>query len=575
MERRLDAYRIDSELAHSSLCTIYRATEESLGRPVLIKQLHPSAAADDDIRKRFEREAQVCALVKHENIVDIYRYDPNPAQTLLVMEYVEGLSLGELVQVKGRIPHTVALPILAAALKGLAHAHSKDVVHRDLKPDNILISHSGQVKIADFGLATHPEAEKITHQGQLVGTPAYMPPEQISGKQPDQRSDLYSLGATFYEVLTGQTPFQGENFSEILKNILSSRPPRPAFLIPEIPPEVDQLITRLMERNPNQRFATAAQALSEVERIAAQLNIPLHNSVIAQFISVEAEKPATTIARKSSTISRIDFKRPVSVWNIVFVGLAAIALVVFFAMLLSPDDSPTTQLSRQVLNPVKSNVNAVKQSQTEEGQSPLLPNVSLSDTTRVERNLNSDQSRVAEPSSGSKKITLDSAKIAGDKPTPEPKPKTEEFIDPNLPAQVSISCKPWANVTVDNVPYGSAEHKIHIKLTPGEHQFVFTNLAFPQPVSKTIFLKPGERVELDINLWDYFGQIQLLSVKPWAYIFIDKVDYGSTPRASPIILPFGKYTIELRNPACKVWRSTVEIKPGDALVKITVELERL
>ncbi len=578
MEKLLDTYRIESKLAHSSLCTVYRATDENLGRSVLIKMLHPSVASDEEIRKRFAREAQVCAMLKHENIVDVYRYDPNPEQTLLVLEYVDGLSLGELLHIKGRIPYDVALSIMHLVLKGLTYAHSKEVVHRDIKPDNILISYTGQVKIADFGLATQPNIDKITQQGQLVGTPLYISPEQISGQPPDQRSDLYSLGVTFYEILTGQPPFRGENTSELLKNILSGRPPRPAFILSEIPPEIDQLVMRLLERNPNQRFASAAQTLFEVERIATQLNIKLSNSTIAQFIGKDTELKLELPPKKTSKISHIDLKRPVPIWSIVLVGIISILIFLFMIYFINPNSSPTTQLSNQLLKslvisdktknltnkniektPVTSSEQIIPKDTTTNNQ-PSIYNKYVG-PIRILKEVDSALTSVKPPSA----FEQDLLKI---------KETTNAPNEKNIPAKVTLSGKQWFDVIIDDTIHHHIEFKTTIELEPGSHILVFTHLEFPQPVVKNVNLKPGEQVDININLDEHFGQI-LITVKPWAEIFVDGKSYGLTPRKNPIVVTYGKHIVELKNPAHKVWRREVTIRKGEPPLEINAILDPL
>jgi len=227
----ISQYLIEQEIAQSSICSVYRATDEKLQRPVLIKKLHPQMAREEDIRNRFEREARVCAFLNHNNIVSIYDYHADPELSMLVLEFVMGQSLNALMRSCKRVEWKISLAILFGVLKGLAYAHSKGVVHRDIKPDNILLSSEGQVKITDFGLATLEDAPKLTRQGQIIGTPAYLPPEGVTGEPIDARSDLFSLGATIYEILTGKSAFHGENFSATINLILKHDPPPPLKLI--------------------------------------------------------------------------------------------------------------------------------------------------------------------------------------------------------------------------------------------------------------------------------------------------------------------------------------------------------
>jgi len=280
----LGQYRIEEELAQSSICSVFRATEDALQRSVLIKKLHPQMAREDDIRRRFEREAKACARVNHENIVSIYGYHADPELTMLILEFVDGRSLGEIISQTGKVNWQVGLAIIFFTLRGLGYAHSQGVIHRDIKPDNILISNEGVVKITDFGLATLEDAPKLTRQGMVVGTPAYLPPESLSGGVPDQRSDLYSLGVTIYETITGISPFQGENFSLTMSKILKDSPDPPSEFVPEIPKEFDQILMRLMEKKENQRYASAELALVDVKSLAEVKGITLNSGAIVNFL---------------------------------------------------------------------------------------------------------------------------------------------------------------------------------------------------------------------------------------------------------------------------------------------------
>ena len=206
---QIPGFELKRVISRSAIATVYEAYQPSLNRKAFLKKLHPQFAKDAELRARFEREAQICAKIKHLNLVDIYEYISSEDQVVLVLEYVEGNSLAELLKSKGPFPVDVAVSILMGILEGLAYAHAKGVIHRDLKPENILISEEGIVKISDWGLSFSPELGVLTHQGMAVGTPAYMSPEAASGGQITFRSDLFSLGVTVYEMFTGKRIFQG------------------------------------------------------------------------------------------------------------------------------------------------------------------------------------------------------------------------------------------------------------------------------------------------------------------------------------------------------------------------------
>lgn len=580
---RLGAYRIDAELSNSTICSVYRAFEEDLARPVLIKKLHPQVAREDDIRSRFEREAQVCAKVKHENIVDIYSYHAKPELTMLVFEFVEGLPLDEVIVRYGHIELTVGLSMLAGILKGLAHAHSHKVLHRDLKPANILISTRGQAKISDFGLATVENAPKLTQQGMVVGTPAYMPPEGVSGGEVDERSDLFSLGATFYEVLTGVSPFYNSTFSGTMNKILNDTPPPPSSIIKEIPPELDRIILKLLEKQQKKRYPTAELALADITHLADREEISLSAKSVEEYLKTPAsadqmqqsaeDRPPLTKAEKL-------FLPPWSIWS----GVGLLILIAVY-LIWSPPGSETdgpVSMHRELLLDTSSVVlatNEIPGSEQISGKT-LIPEhpVEISDT----RDIIEQRSRSDErfPAGGQNKPVI-SGELKPDQraATPDNNPgpirnQPQMEID-TTSGRLQIICRPWAEVSIENVSYGQTPLTDAISLSPGDHQVVLTNSAFPTPVVRTVSIEPDREFLLDINLWDYFAVIQALSVKPWAEIFVDGVSYGYTPRSKPIITTFGKHKIELRNPTSKTWSKITTIDSNNPVLEINAELEPL
>ncbi len=552
-DRTLGSYKVVEELSTSSICTVYRGFEDSLDRPVLLKKLHPQMALEDDIRERFAREARVCAQVKHENIVDIYGYFSEPDLTMLVLEFVEGQSLGALIAGRDYIPWNIVTIMLFGVLKGLAHAHTKGVLHRDIKPDNILISNAGRVKITDFGLASIEGSSKLTQQGIIVGTPAYMPPEQISGGVLDQKSDLFSLGATFYETLTNITPFQGESFSETMKNVLDAKLQPPSFTIPDIPLELDQIILRLLEKQPTRRFATAEQALSEVRKFIDAQQIVVNLDVVKEFIStgkkdssIRRERPA------SSSVVIAPKTRFNNTWIVGVLGAALIIAVYFLPINSNKSLENETALSENLINAVnRAGLKAILSETT--NRKEITPTVS---------NVSPNRPSTEPADSQSQNFVIDTSAHNSQ----------HDVSETVLKGSLRISSRPWANLSINDVYYGQTPLSSGIELDPGDYDILLVNDELPTHVMEKVTITSGDEIRLDIDLWSYFAIIKVVSVKPWAEVFVDNVSYGETPRAKPIILAYGEHIVELRNPSFETWRKVIKIEKNDDPYEIVADL---
>ncbi|MCW3098472.1 MAG: Serine/threonine protein kinase [Chthonomonadaceae bacterium] len=251
-------YRIVREIARSN-DIVYEATDVTLGRRIAIKELNLipglTGQARRDRVERFNREARAAGRLDHPNIVSVFDFGEENGRYFIAMEYLEGQSLRDAMQVRGAYPLREALEVLCQILDALAYAHSKNVVHRDIKPDNIHVLPGGQVKLTDFGIARLSDELALTADGQIFGTPSYMSPEQIEGRGLDHRSDLFSLGVVLYEMLAGRKPFVGDGVVAITYAIMNAEPPP----LIGVPAGIEQIVRNVLAKNPNQRPASADQ----------------------------------------------------------------------------------------------------------------------------------------------------------------------------------------------------------------------------------------------------------------------------------------------------------------------------
>jgi len=266
MVERIGHYRIVAELGRGGMGVVYKAHEESLNRFVAIKVLGEHLTEDPTQIERFIREAQSAASLSHPNIVQIYAVSEEDGRHYFVMEYVSGRSLQQILRTKGPLePEQVARIALQTA-SGLEAAHEKGIIHRDIKPANLLIDDRGLVKIADFGLALMGEAaSRLTATGMFMGTPGYLSPEQCLDQEVDNRTDIYSLGVTLFEALSGNTPFVADSPLALLRQIVDVEPPDLGELNPEVDPELRAIVARMMAKDRDLRVARCGELIGAFE----------------------------------------------------------------------------------------------------------------------------------------------------------------------------------------------------------------------------------------------------------------------------------------------------------------------
>ena len=275
MGRLLDGrYAVTARIAHGGMATVYRAMDTRLDREVALKVMHAELARDEDFVRRFIGEAKSVARLSHQNVVAVFDQGADGPFLYLAMEYVPGRTLKELLRDNGRFPPAVALGIMTGVLDGLAAAHASGIVHRDIKPENVLLTADGRVKVADFGLARAHAAAGHTRTGLLIGTVAYVPPEQVTGDSTGPRGDVYSAGVVLFEMLTGRPPFRGDTPLSIAYQHVNSGIPAPSALVPGLPAAVDQLVLAATSRDPLRRPADAAEFARAVRRVSEGLSEP-------------------------------------------------------------------------------------------------------------------------------------------------------------------------------------------------------------------------------------------------------------------------------------------------------------
>lgn len=255
-------YRIEKVIGLGGMAVVFMATDLGYGRTVAVKMLREDMAQDPTNVKRFENESKAVVLLDHENIVKIYDVNVDGNLKYFVMEYLEGITLKDYINKKGKLDTEEILSCAEQILKALEHAHSKGIIHRDIKPQNVMLLRSGQIKVTDFGIAKLPSAETVTMEDKAIGTVYYISPEQASGKRVDNRTDIYSLGALLYEMATGALPFDGDNSVSIALMHIKEDPIPPRELDKKIPEGLEAMIVKAMKRPLDERFQTATEMLA-------------------------------------------------------------------------------------------------------------------------------------------------------------------------------------------------------------------------------------------------------------------------------------------------------------------------
>ncbi len=296
-------YEILEVVGEGGMAVVYKARDTRLDRLVAVKIMREDMAADEDVRRRFVAESHAVAMLSSPNIVSIYDVSHSDAMEYIVMELVDGITLKQYMDKKGALPWREMLYFSKQIARALGHAHQRGIIHRDIKPQNIMLLRDGTIKVADFGIAAL-ENEIHENNGQAIGSIHYIAPEQARGEYPDARSDLYSLGVVMYEMLTGERPYTGETLAEIAVKHMSANPVLPREKNPEIPPELEDITMKAMRANIEERYQTADELLHDLD-LFTQNQIRVEPEETGETL----ENPSVVPIRSVSELSAEQYKR--------------------------------------------------------------------------------------------------------------------------------------------------------------------------------------------------------------------------------------------------------------------------
>lgn len=625
INRTIKDYEIKELIATGGMAAVYKATRISTGGTVAIKVLHGHLAQDKDFITRFEREARAAADLKHENIIDIIGYGEAEGVYYIAMQYVDGKSLKELINSTKFIPHEIALALVYEICQGIEHAHQKGVVHRDIKPANILIGKDGNVKITDFGLAQAQDLTSITVTGAIVGTPAYMSPEQAAGKRIDIRSDIFSLGVVVYEMVTGTKPFQGESYSSVIHAILTIPAPKPIEANPIVSEKISAMIERMLDKDMDKRYQNITQINHDIyayfkaqsievpsRQISVFINDPQRISqnriqeaketyfkrglyyltrgkanlddAIAAFTKVryldpadeEAKKHLTALRRKKRVAAPAKTKevrtpRKSSMFKFAGIIGAILVIVVFAAALYR-------NYRNHEVTPAEYGYLYIDSKPTAaavylDDQDMELHTPARVDSIAAGEHTLEVRKRGYQPYSQNIEIKR------GD--TLSVNTRLMKDVTTITMGSLAVSSEPsGAKVIIDGTDTGLKTPCTIEKLSPGPHKIRLVKTGY-RATDITRNVQSGETTRVSANLSKTQARVAKqnkgksyfkINVDPWAKIYIDGKYVETTPIAKALQVTSGTHSVRLQNPSFQTWQKKINFKPGET-VSLDIKLQ--
>jgi len=565
-------FRIIQTVASGGTAVLFKAVQTSLDRVVAVKRLHQHLTHDENFTARFVLEAKAAASLDHENIVRVIDFGIEDGCYQMVLEFVEGESLSDIMQRWRPIKCDLALSVVRQICLGLEHAHAKGIVHRDIKPGNIMLTRTGIAKITDFGLAKLTQAATSqTAANSILGTPLYMSPEQAFGESVDHRSDLFSLGTVLYELLTGKQPFASENYMGVIQNIINKEIPAAQRQNPDVPDEVAAIVDKALDKNRDRRYQSARELREAIESYLG----PDRLAAAAKHVPALLEHPhATQVLQKpvpAAGPARINKGGAAALVGFVLIAAATAVLLVNPSVRarlpVFTYDEPKPQLQRANATSVETQVydfdvsDLVGETQPTSATAPGGPGVEQHRPARTNAN-------IGEAFAPARTTTPPAADVPEKSAPPQ-----EKASEPAAPSAregwLSINARPNAEIYTDGVYTGDTPPALSLKLKAGQHRIECRHPRY-RTYTEHIKIVAGELSRRDVTLEKLKGIVSL-ATQEGAELYVDGVLFGITPIMKPIELDAGPHMVTLQKVGFFTWSSEITVEPEKVLpLKITL-----
>jgi serine/threonine-protein kinase len=582
---RVDKYELLEAVGSGGMAVVYRGRDTVLHREVAVKVLHPHLAGKDAARRRFLREARAVARLHHPGIIQIYDYSGDDApKNYIVTEFVRGRNLRQFVaDTSFRSPEAAALVChrLAAALE---HAHLGGVVHRDVKPDNVLVSEQSELKIADFGIAHVLEAENLTVTGAIIGSPAHMSPEQIEGRPSDARSDVFSLGTILYWMATGRTPFAGETPTALFRNIIEGRHEDPRAVNPAVDNRLARIIETMIASDPQARYPDMGEVRRDIASWLADVDLSDPEHELAELLS-DPDRYLGALTGRLLPVLRRRAAEELKKGNV-----SAAMNYCNRVLAAAPGDAEALRLigsvnrARKVQRACLAAAAVVLLAAAAAagwrlwGQRPVPPSVAVQPV----------------PSAPEETSKVTTAPTAGETPPPEVAPEPSETAEPEPEAKppstrvairqaaavrkkavearkLRIFVKPYADIFVDGKLAASDTRSFTASLDPGSHRVEFRNKFFEPQEAPVEVPEEGPVKDLRVELTKVRPALLKVHAPAGAEVYLDDTYKGlaSASQKDPVVIPMPrdkgsrKVTLRVVKPGFKSHVQELEVRPGE------------